>query len=315
LAKLARHHLINGSVALVVALVVSIASWMVVEGNVESIAAGASRTACFEAKTGHVYLRTICKKTETKLVINSAGANGTQGLQGQSAFDLAVANGFTGDVASWLASLVGPQGAPGPQGPSGSNGSDGARGATGATGPQGPIGATGPAGANGTNGTNGTNGFVPAYGYFIDRSTQTMSAVDAPNVMKLGTVLIGDKGVTVANGSRITFAQPGVYNVSFSAQIYKASSSQPEDLDIWLSQNGTNVADSNTQITVINQVSKTGKAVAAWNFLVKTSAANEYCELMWSSSSALISLPYVAPQTLPARPGIPSLIVSVSQVG
>ena len=315
MAKVARHHLINGSVALVVALIVSVASWMVVEGNIESIAAGASRTACFEAKTGHVYLRTICKKTETKLVINSAGANGTQGLQGQSAFDLAVANGFTGDVAAWLASLVGPQGATGPQGPSGANGSDGARGATGATGPQGSVGATGPAGANGTNGTNGTNGFVPDVGYFIDLTSQTMTAINTPTAVKFGTNLISDKGVTITNGSEVRFAKPGTYNVAFSLEVFKATSNSPEDIDIWLRQNGGDVANSNTQLTIVNEVGKTGKAVAAWNFFVTTTTPNEFCQIMWSAADTVVSIPYVGPQTSPTRPGIPSVILSVNQVG
>ncbi len=309
MAKVAKHHIINGSVALAVALIVSVTTWLVVEPNLESIAAGSSRTACFEKKTGHVYLRTICKSTETKLVINSAGANGAQGLQGQSAYALAAEYGFTGTVTEWLASLVGPPGATGLQGPSGYSGSDGGRGSTG---PQGPVGPVGPAG---TNGTNGTNGFVPDYGYFIDVTSQTMTAINTPTAMKFGTSLISDKGVTIVNGNEIHFAKAGTYNVSFSAQVFKASSTAPEDIDIWLSKNGADVLNSNTQLTIVNDVAKTGKAVAAWNFFVTTTAPNEYCQLMWSAASTVISIPYVGPQTLPDRPGIPSLILSVNQVG
>lgn len=74
------------------------------------------------------------------------GAAGTQGPAGLSAYQLAVANGYSGDLASWLASLQGENGAPGPQGPAGTNGANGTNGvdgAPGATGPQGPAGAGG----------------------------------------------------------------------------------------------------------------------------------------------------------------------------
>lgn len=65
----------------------------------------------------------------------SAGAQGIQGLKGDkgdtgltgntgmSAYQVAVANGFTGTQAQWLDSLVGPQGPVGPAGSGGSGGS------------------------------------------------------------------------------------------------------------------------------------------------------------------------------------------------
>ena len=40
-------------------------------------------------------------------------------MDGKSAYELAVANGYTGTVTEWLASLGGPHGPAGPQGPSG----------------------------------------------------------------------------------------------------------------------------------------------------------------------------------------------------
>ena len=55
------------------------------------------------------------------------GAGGT-GVDGASAYEVAVANGFVGTEAEWLASLVGPQGDTGPQGPTGADGADGADG-------------------------------------------------------------------------------------------------------------------------------------------------------------------------------------------
>jgi hypothetical protein len=56
---------------------------------------------------------------------------------GESAYEVAVANGFVGTETQWLASLVGPAGANGATGPQGPTGP------TGPTGPQGPAGASG----------------------------------------------------------------------------------------------------------------------------------------------------------------------------
>lgn len=61
----------------------------------------------------------------------SGGGSGEQGPPGDSAYDIAVENGFVGTEEEWLASLVGPQGDQGPQGDPGEDGSDGANGADG----------------------------------------------------------------------------------------------------------------------------------------------------------------------------------------
>ncbi|MER5783732.1 phage tail protein [Streptomyces mobaraensis] len=62
------------------------------------------------------------------------GPEGPRGVPGPSAYEVALANGFTGTPADWLASLTGrpgETGPPGPQGPVGAPGRDGAPGAPG----------------------------------------------------------------------------------------------------------------------------------------------------------------------------------------
>jgi hypothetical protein len=48
-----------------------------------------------------------------------AGETGPAGADGASAYEIAVAGGFVGDEAAWLASLVGANGATGATGPAG----------------------------------------------------------------------------------------------------------------------------------------------------------------------------------------------------
>ena len=54
--------------------------------------------------------------------------------------------------------------------------------------------------------------------------------------------------------------------------------------------------------------------VASWNFLLPMNAG-QYFELVWASDSTDVSLYYSAAQTSPyARPAIPSVIMTVTQV-
>ena len=79
-------------------------------------------------------------------------------------------------------------------------------------------------------------------------------------------------------------------------------------VDIWLRKNGTNIADTNTQVTV---QSNNPYVVAAWDFLL-TLNSGDYLELMWSTDNTSIQL-----EALPSNlihPAVPSAIVTVIQV-
>lgn len=75
------------------------------------------------------------------------GSDGKPGADGKSAYELAVTQGFKGDLTSWLESLHGPQGKQGEQGPAGKDGERG---------PQGLPGAAGQPGKDGKDGDRGT---------------------------------------------------------------------------------------------------------------------------------------------------------------
>lgn len=83
---------------------------------------------------------------------------GAQGPPGDSAYDIAVDNGFVGSEAEWLISLIGPEGDPGPTGATGATGPAGPQGDPGPTGPTGPTGPEGPQGDPGLDGADGEPG-------------------------------------------------------------------------------------------------------------------------------------------------------------
>ncbi len=80
-------------------------------------------------------------------------------------------------------------------------------------------------------------------------------------------------GVSIVSTSQITFATGGLYNVQFSAQ-FTHSNSSSQDVDIWLSKNGTNVPYTNSRETLAGQVS----VISAWNFFVRVNAG-DYVEI------------------------------------
>ena len=144
------------------------------------------------------------------------------------------------------------------------------------------------------------------YGSFY--STQDQANLAAINKMTLNVTDIAS-GVSIVSASRITVSQAGIYNIQFSAQFDKTDSG--DDLvDIWLCKNGQPVANTNTEITLVGN---NGKHVAAWNFLVAASAS-DYFELCWYSLDAKVFLNYVAAQSNPTRPAIPSLILTINQI-
>ena len=185
--------------------------------------------------------------------------------------------------------------------------------ACGTSGGTGSSGTSGFAGTSGTTGTSGTNGAVGGYlGSFYDTTNQTGVA---GNVLTMGLNNSDpwNNGVLLVSGSQITIANPGVYNIAFSAQMVKNSGNTATHIHIWLAQNGVSVPISASQIGF---PSNSVYVVPAWNFFFKTTVANEYVQLKWEINSnvdnAIVMTSAVATGNIPAIPG---LIVTVNQVG
>ena len=144
-----------------------------------------------------------------------------------------------------------------------------------------------------------------AFGSFYDTTTQTAAVINTAYAMTFNTTDLSF-GVTIGTPtSRVYVDTPGVYNIQFSAQLDKTTA--PVGLVyIWLRVNGTNVANSATQIRIQGNNAET---VAAWNFLYKFSAG-DYFELMWSVDDTAIQI--VASGAVAPVPAIPSVILTVS---
>jgi Type VI secretion system/phage-baseplate injector OB domain len=152
----------------------------------------------------------------------------------------------------------------------------------------------------------------PVYGAFSDYTTQTIAANTA-QVMQLGQT-DESTGVSIVDGSKITFKYAGTYNLQWSGQ-FETSDTQTDDVSVWLRKNGVDIVGSTGLISIPNKHGGVnGHTIAGWNF-VFTTAANDYYEWVWSSNSASVSIATYAAATVPTRPSTASLIVTATPVG
>lgn len=147
-----------------------------------------------------------------------------------------------------------------------------------------------------------------AHGAFYSTVVQTNPVASAVNKMTFNTTTLSD-GVSVVSNSQMTVAYNGVYNLEFSAQVQKTDAGS-DNVDIWLQINGNNVDYTNTRV----QLDGNGaKSVASWNFMIALNAG-QYAELCWSSADTAVNLHAETPTTGPARPGIPSVIATMTMI-
>lgn len=180
-------------------------------------------------------------------------------------------------------------------------------GETGEDGMQGVPGVTGATGARGDSGFPGAGGAIGYYGVFYSTVDQT-AVLNTPTAMTLNTTSEA-VGISIVSNSRIVFENAGTYNIQFSAQIHhQGGGGSGDTVYIWFRLNGSDIADSNTSLTI---TSSSPYAVAAWNYVL-TVAAGQYVELYWQTDNAHIVIEdSIAGATNPATP---SLIVTAHQI-
>ena len=220
----------------------------------------------------------------------------------------------------------GEQGDPGPQGPAGEPGQEGPQGIAGPVGPVGPIGESGnqgpqgiagpvgpvgPAGPTGPQGEPGSPGGFGAYGSFYDTTTVPLTRY-LPTPIPLNTTDFAS-GVSIVEGSKITFAAAGKFNIAFSTQVEKADAGT-DLVSVWLSKNGNNMAWTNTDV-VITASGANSRHLIALNFFVDAVADDFFQLMMTSTTSSQTVIKSVGTQTNPNRPEIPGTILTVNQVG
>ena len=165
-----------------------------------------------------------------------------------------------------------------------------------------------------TNNTGGTfnvtglfTGTTKYFGSFYDTQDQT-GITGTVLTMSASTANSFNNGITLRETSKFGIENSGVYNLSFSAQMFKVTGNSSTKAFIWLSQNGTDVPIGTRQITFpLEGV----YVVASWNFFFEASRG-DYVELKWQIYSDVNNQLYIKNEK--SSPETPSLIVNINQV-
>ena len=148
------------------------------------------------------------------------------------------------------------------------------------------------------------------YGAFSDTTSQAIAVANTPQTITMNTTDIVDGVYLGSPTSRIYCPKSTNYDFQFSLAVQSTNASL-KTICIWCRVDGVDVPNSATDLTLSGSGTQ---LVASWNFLLPMNAG-QYFELVWSSDSTDVSLYYSAAQTSPyARPAIPSVIMTVTQV-
>lgn len=149
------------------------------------------------------------------------------------------------------------------------------------------------------------------YGAFSSDQSQTTTANTA-TLMTLNTTDFSN-GVSIAS-SKITVATAGIYNLQFSAQVQNLDNA-PQDIFIWLKQNGTDITGSTGKVGIParKSVGVPSHDIKGWNYFVSM-AANDYIEIYWSTTIATVTIEYYAASGTPTKPSTQSVVATMSFV-
>ena len=163
----------------------------------------------------------------------------------------------------------------------------------------------------GYDSVNFSSGPAPSnvYGSYFDTTIQQALLPNTPYEMLLNSIDV-ENGVVLDASKRLRVLNNGVYNLQFSAQLFRTGGGTSAAVDIWIRKNGIDVPSSSTKVNLnANGV----YLVASWNWFVQMNAG-EWVEIMWSVTDVRIQLQYEPANLIVPHPEIPSLITTISKV-
>jgi hypothetical protein len=151
-----------------------------------------------------------------------------------------------------------------------------------------------------------TTGSPAYYGLFISTVNQTNGGTATANLVALDNTPVLYNGISVVSGSQITFANAGQYAIIAELAITNSTGSNPTFFT-WLSQNGTNIANTTQDQQFLGGASNTQMTTCTW---IVNANAGDYVQIYWSCSATTTSLIYQGAGASPTKPASPSVIVS-----
>jgi len=149
-------------------------------------------------------------------------------------------------------------------------------------------------------------------GAFQNTADQTFSAANTPTIVAFNTT-DSAYGFSLSS-NKVTITNAGTYNIQFSLQ-FSNTNIQIQEVTIWIRKNGTDVTGTASKYAVTNHHGfADGYLIAVCNFFVDVSA-NDYIELVASTTSTDVYLEAYTASTSPyTRPSIPSSVITFTLV-
>lgn len=162
------------------------------------------------------------------------------------------------------------------------------------------------------NTASNTAGLRVPYGAFSDFTTQTTTANTATLMALSVTDFSSD--VFLDTGSKITVANAGIYNLQFSVQVQNLDNA-PEDMFIWLRQNGTDIVGSTGKVGMPARKSAgvPYHDIKGWNYFLSMNA-NDYVQIYWSVPNPLVTIEQYPASGTPTKPSTASVVATMSFV-
>ncbi|CAB4126415.1 hypothetical protein UFOVP89_48 [uncultured Caudovirales phage] len=150
------------------------------------------------------------------------------------------------------------------------------------------------------------------YGAFSDYTTQTAAAANTAYPITLNTTDASNNVYIGTPTSRIYVRDTGLYNFIWSGQFSNLDTA-PQDANVWLRINGTNVTGSTGIIGMPARKNPSDPyhAIYGWNFLLSLTAG-DYIELVWSTTNTNVSIDTYAAGTSPTRPSTASIVATLT---
>jgi len=170
----------------------------------------------------------------------------------------------------------------------------------------------------------GTNTAATPLGYYAQYFSYTIQTAitnfvgipmffETPDLSN-GVSIVSNGGSPPNSLTKITFANTGIYNLTFSTQFQNLSNA-PQDVFIWLRKNGTtSAADVIGSTGVVGMEARKNlgdpyHTIVTWNFLLDV-IAGDYYQIIWATSDvANVSIQYYI-----AQPGYPSTVSTLFTV-
>lgn len=159
-------------------------------------------------------------------------------------------------------------------------------------------------------GTNGT--FDSAYGQFYSTQDQTPAA-NTPTALTFNNSSAFNTGVSVVSNSRITYTAAGIYSITVSVQ-FDNKDAADHDGYVWFRKNGTDIAESNSIVTVPK--AGDGGHTLLQVTIVESVTAGQYIEAIAMVEDAGVDIEHIAAAVgPPAYPAVPSVILVTQRLG